>query len=198
MAESKLLVRGTVPSPLDRELTVVGRSLNRRDGVEKVTGQAKYSGDIKLAGMLYGKTLHCPHPRARIVRLDVSRAKALPGVHAVLTKDNTKGWRTSWYNVHQLAFPEVITYEGMEVAAVAADDFDIARHALDLIDVEYEVLSPMLDAEETLNKPLPPLIGDEDYPGRETYDRKPFVIKRGDTEQGFREVDVIIEDVYII
>jgi xanthine dehydrogenase molybdenum-binding subunit len=196
MAESKLLVKGTIPPSLDRELTVVGKSLNRRDGVEKVTGQAKYSGDIKLPGMLYGKTLHCPYPRARIVKLDVSKAEALPGIHAVLTKKNTKGWRTSWYNVQQLAFPEVVTYEGMEVAAVAADDLDIAQKALDLIDVEYESLTPMLDAEETLKNPAPPLITDEEYPGREIFDRKPYVIKRGDIEQGFREADVIIEDVY--
>jgi len=163
MAEGKLLVKGTIPPPLDRELTVVGKSLNRRDGVEKVTGQAKYSGDIKLPGMLYGKTLHCPYPRARIVKLDVSKAEALPGIHAVLTKKNTKGWRTSWYNVQQLAFPEVITYEGMEVAAVAADDLDIAQKALDLIDVEYELLTPMLDAEETLKlfKEMKPESGSE-------------------------------------
>src|SRR5512135_2484355 len=131
MAESKLLVKGLVPPPLDRELTVVGKPLNRRDAAEKVTGQAKYAGDIKLPGMLYGKTLHCPHPRARIKKIDASKAEALPGVRAVLTKENTpKGWRTTWYRVPQLAFPESITYEGMEVAAVAADDVTIARKAL--------------------------------------------------------------------
>ena len=196
MAESKLLVKGTLPPPLDRELTVVGKSLDRRDAAEKVTGQAKYSGDIKLPGMLYGKTLHCPYPRARIVKIDVSKAEALPGVQAVLTKDNTKGWRTSWYRVPQIAFPECITYEGTEVAAVAAEDMMIAQRAVERIDVEYEVLPPMLDAEETLKNPPPPLIADEDYPGREIFDRKPYVIKRGDIEKGFREADVIVEDVY--
>jgi hypothetical protein len=70
MAESKLLVKGTPPPRLERELAVIGRSLNRRDAAEKVTGQAKYAGDIRLDGMLYGKTLHCPYPRARIKRLD--------------------------------------------------------------------------------------------------------------------------------
>ena len=196
MGESRLLVKGTIPPPLDRELTVVGKPLNRRDGKEKVTGQAKYSGDIKLPGMLYGKTLHCPHPRARIVRLDTAGAAALPGVHAVLSKENAGGWRTCWYDLKELAFPEVITHEGTEVAAVAADDPDIARKALDLIEVEYEVLTPMLDAEECLKKPTPPLIGDEDYPGRETFDRVPYVIRRGDVEQGFAEAEVIVEDVY--
>ena len=196
MVESKLLVRGTPPPPLERELTVVGKSLNRRDAPEKVTGKAKYSGDIKLPGMLYAKILHCPYPRARIIKLDISKAETLPGVRGLLTKDNTRGWRTSWYKVPELAFPEVITHEGGEVAAVAAEDITIAKKALDLIEVEYEVLTPMLDAEETLKNPPPPLIADEEYPGREMFDRKEFVIKRGDLERGFLEADVIVEDTY--
>ena len=196
MLESKLLVKGSVPPPLDRELTVVGKPLNRRDAAEKVTGQAKYAGDIKLPGMLYGKTLHCPHPRARIVKIDTSKAEALPGVMAVLTKENTKGWRTSWYEVEELAFPGCVTHEGTEVAAVAAVDVTTARRALELIDVEYEVLTPMLDAEEALKSLPPPLVADEEYPGREMFDRKPFVIQRGDLEEGFKEADVIVEDTY--
>jgi xanthine dehydrogenase YagR molybdenum-binding subunit len=196
MPENKLLVKGTVPPLLDRELTVVGKPLNRSDAFEKVTGQAKYSGDIKLEGMLYGKTLHCPHPRARIVRMDTSRAEALPGVMAVLTRENTKGWRTSWYEVYEIAFPETITHEGTEVAAVAAVDSLTAQKALALIDVEYEVLTPMLDAGKLLESPPPPLVGDEEYPGREMFDRKPFVIQRGDLKKGFEEADVIVEETY--
>ncbi len=196
MSEGKLVVKGTPPRPLDREMTVVGKPLNRRDAREKVTGEAVYSTDMKLPGMLYGKTLHCPYPRARIVKLDVSKAEALPGVRAILTKDNTRGWRTTWYGVMQLALPECITYEGQEVAAVAADDVDTARKALDLIDVKYDVLPPMLDTEKTLAAPPPPLVADEDYPGREKYDRKPFMIERGDVEQGFAEADVILEETY--
>lgn len=191
-----MLVKGIPPPPLDRELTVVGKSLDRRGAAEKVTGQARYAGDIKMPGMLYGKTLHCPHPRARIVKIDASKAEALPGVHAVLTKENTRGWRTTWYRVSELAFPEVITHEGVEVAAVAADDITIAQKALELIDVEYEVLTPMLDADKTLKDPPPPLIADEEYPGRELFDRKPYVIKRGNIEKGFAEADVIVEDTY--
>ena len=196
MVESKLLVKGTPPPPLDRELTVVGKPLNRRDAAEKVTGRAKYSGDIRLPGMLYGKILHCPYPRARIVKLDTSKAEVLPGVKAVLTKENTKGWRTSWYKIPEIAFSEVTTHEGGEVAAVAAEDITIAQKALELIEVEYEVLTPMLDAGEALKNPPPPLVGDEEYPGREIFDRKPFVIKRGDVEKGFKEADVIVEEMY--
>jgi xanthine dehydrogenase YagR molybdenum-binding subunit len=196
MKESKLLVKGTPPPSLDREFTVVGKPLNRRDGVEKVTGHAKYSGDLKFPKMLYGKILRCPYPRARIIKIDTRRAEALPGVKAILTKENTKGWRTYWYKVPQLAFPECITYEGQEVAAVAAEDITIAQKALELIDVEYEVLRPMLDAEDTLKNPVPPMIADEEYPGSEIFDRKTYVIKRGDIEKGFKEAEVIVEDTY--
>lgn len=94
---TKLLVTGTPPSQLDRELTFVGKSLNRAEALEKVTGRAKYAGDIKVPDMLYGRTLHCPYLRARIVSIDASRAEALPGVKAILTRENTKGWRTTWY-----------------------------------------------------------------------------------------------------
>ena len=88
MQNSKLLVNGTAPPKLERKLCVVGKSINRLDGLEKVTGKARYSGDLKMPGMLYGKILHCPHPRARIVRLDTSLAEDLPGVKAIITKFN--------------------------------------------------------------------------------------------------------------
>jgi CO/xanthine dehydrogenase Mo-binding subunit len=189
MKNGRLLVKGKVPPPLDREFTVIGKHLNRRDGVEKVTGSAKYSGDIKLSNMLYGKILRCPHPRARIVKIDTSKAEVLPGVKAILTKENTKDWRTYWYMIPQIAFPECITYEGQEVAAVAAENVDIAQKALELIEVEYEVLIPMLDAEKSLNSPPPACVADEEYPGREIYDRKEFLIERGHVNKGFEEAD---------
>ncbi len=196
MVEGGLLVKGKLPPPLDRELTVVGKPLNRKDGVAKVTGRARYSGDIKFPGMLYGEILRCPYPRALIKRLDTSRAEALPGVKAILTRENTKGWRTLWYLISQIAFPECLTYEGQEVAAVAAVDVLTARRALDLIDVEYEVLPPMLDAERTLADPPPPCIADEEYTGREDCDRKTYLIERGDVSEGFAEADVILEETY--
>lgn len=196
MAESKLLVMGTVPPALDREFTVVGKPLNRRDGVEKVTGRAQYAGDIKLPNMLYAKILRCPYPRAKIIKLDTSKAEALPGVKAVLTKENNEAWYTYWYRVPQIAFPGCITYEGQEVAAIAAEDITIAQRALELIAVEYEVLDPMIDAEETLMNPPPQHVAGEEYPGSDVFDRKEYVIKRGDTKKGFEAADLIIEDTY--
>jgi xanthine dehydrogenase YagR molybdenum-binding subunit len=196
MAESKLLVQGTVPPPLDREFTVVGKPVNRRDAVEKVTGRAQYSGDLHLPNILYGKILRSPHPRARIAKIDTAKAEALPGIKAVLTKGNTKGWRTYWYDVPQIALPEVLTYEGQEVAAVAAEDMDTAQKALELIEVEYEILPPILDAEEALNRPVPSCIADEEYPGRDLFDRTKYVMKRGDVTKGFEEADLVLEETY--
>ena len=91
MAESKLLVKGTPPAPLDREFTVVGKSLNRRDGVEKVTGRAEYSGDIRLPHMLYGKILRCPHPRAKVLKIDTKEAERLPGCQSCVDKGKYEG-----------------------------------------------------------------------------------------------------------
>ncbi len=196
ISEDKLLVKGTKPSRSDRGFTVVGKSLNRRDGVEKVTGGAAYSGDIKLPEMLYAKLLHAPYPRARIRSIDSSRAEVLPGVRAVLTKNNTAGWRTYWYDIPEIAFPECITYEGQEVAAVAAEDISIAQKAIELIHVEYDILTPMLDAEAALRDAPPPLVADEEYPGRDAFDRKPMLVKRGDLDKGFSEAEVILERTY--
>jgi xanthine dehydrogenase molybdenum-binding subunit len=195
--ESKLLVQGARPAPLDRDLTVVGQPIDRLDGLAKVTGQARYAGDLKVPGMLYGIVLRCPHPRAKIVRIDASKAEALAGVRAILTKENTRGWRTWWYEVGEPAFPQVLTREGQEVAAVAADDVPTAERARALIEVEYEVLPPMIDLEEVLGSPPPALVNDEEYPGRERSDRKSFLIRRGDTAKGFAEADVVIDDTYV-
>lgn len=194
--KNPLLVKGAPPPRLEREFTIVGKPVNRRDAPEKVTGRAEYTGDIKLPNMLYGKILRCPHPRARIVRLDTSDAESLPGVRAILTKENTGGWLTYWYKIPQIAFPECLTYEGQEVAAVAAEDISTAQRALDLIHVEYEILPPTLNAEAALSEPRPPLIADEEYPGSDIFDREEFAIRRGDITKGFQEAEVVIEDDY--
>ncbi len=77
--EVKLLVEGTRPARLGRPLTVVGQPIDRLDGLAKVTGAARYAGDVKLPGLLFGAVLRCPHPRARIARIDTSRAETAPG-----------------------------------------------------------------------------------------------------------------------
>jgi 4-hydroxybenzoyl-CoA reductase subunit alpha len=140
MAESKLLVKGTLPPPLDRPLTVVGKPINRADAFEKVTGQARYAGDMKLPGMLYGKILRSPYAHARILRIDASQALKLPGVKAVITGQDTLGikygvWRLRPETMDQYPLArEKVLYVGNEVAAVAAIDEDTAEEALEAIE----------------------------------------------------------------
>ncbi|MCH8940646.1 MAG: hypothetical protein IIC27_05955, partial [Chloroflexi bacterium] len=111
---------------------VIGQPIARVDGPEKVTGKARYSADINLPGTLWGKSLRSPYPHARIVSIDTTAAKALPGVHVVLTGDDVRGilYGRRLRDVPILAWDHV-RFAGERVAAVAADDEDIAQAAID-------------------------------------------------------------------
>lgn len=126
----------------DRPLTSVGRTKRRHDAVLKTTGAARYTADITLPGMLHAKVLRSPHAHARIVSLDASRARATPGVRAVLTRDELG--ETPGYGFFIKDQPVVardrVRYAGDVVAAVAADDEAAALAALAVIDVVYEEL----------------------------------------------------------
>src|SRR5579883_1125339 len=138
---------------------VIGKPAPRFEGAEKVTGRAKYAADIALPGTIWGKTLHSPYAHARIVRIDTSAAKQVPGVHAVITGADTRDgglWGRMVKDAPTLAY-DVVRYAGERVAAVAADDEDIAQQALDLIEIEYEELTPVLDPFEAL-KPGAPIL----------------------------------------
>ena len=190
----RLLVHGEVPPPLGRELSVIGRSIDRRDALDKVTGAAIYSSDMTLPGMLHAKILRCPHAHARIVRIDTGRAAALPGVHAVLSLENTRGWHTYWYMIAQPAFPEEIAYAGQEVALVAAETVDIAVHALGLIEVEYEVLPAALTPREAMKPDAPRVpVLDVERPREGNVQQPVYLRARGDVERGLAEADVVSE-----
>lgn len=202
----RLMVEGWIPPKLEREFTVVGKPLNRIDALEKVTGKARYAGDIKFPNLLHAKILRSPHPHARIRAIDTSEAEALAGVHAILTKDNTSGWLTHWYEIPQVAFPETVSYVGHEVAAVAAESIDVATKALDLIQVDYELLPSVFDAEEALKPGAPEvtvsdLASDSFLASRppklgNLWGGKPDVHVKGDVDRGFREADFIFEGRY--
>ena len=121
--------------------SVVGRPVTREDGPEKVSGEHLYSADIILPGMIWGKVLRCPYAHAKILSIDTTEAARLPGVRAVLTGKDLAGMRVGRYmrDVPPLA-EEKVRFVGERVAAVAADDPDIAEEALNLIEVEYEAL----------------------------------------------------------
>lgn len=169
-------------------LTVAGKSVIRRDLREKITGQAQYSADLKLPGMLYGLVLRSPHPHANILSIDVSRALELPGVRAVVTPfDAPSGHIAADIGVLDTR----VRFVGDEVAAVAAVDDDTARRALDLIHVEFEVLPFVLDPEDAL---LPGAVAI--HPGGNLATGQPLSLERGDVDLGFAEADLILEEEY--
>ena len=195
----RLLVEGDAPPSLDRGLTVIGRPINRRDALEKVTGSAVYSSDMTLPGMLHAKILRCPHAHARIRRIDVTRAAALSGVEAILTKDNTRDWHTQWYFIAQPAFPETVAYAGQEVAVVAAATPDIARAAVDLIDIDYEVL-PAVFTPKAATRPGAPLVSvlDVEKPRDRNVQRSEYLQSRGDVTRGLNEAEVVSESHFTL
>ena len=195
----RLLVHGEIPPALDHELRVVGRSIDRRDALDKVTGQAAYSSDMKLPGMLHAKILRCPHAHARIVRIDTRRAAALPGVHAVLSLENTAGWHTYWYMIAQPAFPEAIAYAGQEVAVVAAETVDVAMQALGLIEVEYEVLPAALTPRQAMEAGAPRVpVLDVERPREGNVQQPVYLRSRGDVDRGLAEADVVSESRFTL
>ncbi len=136
-----------------REFNVVGRNQVRLDGADKVTGRSQFTDDVNLPGMLCGRILRCPLPRARIRSIDTRRAEALPGVKAVVTAEDASG---IWVGIHQpLLHATEMYHVGQEVAAVAAIDEDIAREALRLIEVDYEPLPALLTLKEAMADKAP-------------------------------------------
>ena len=143
-------------------LKFVGSRPIRHDGLEKVTGQARYGADINLPQMLYGKILRSPYAHARIKSIDFSRALALEGVQAVVTSaDLPRPWLTGEMEIdpklvntkfasNNVLAGEKVLYQGHAVAAVAASNVYIAEKALDLIDVSYEILPTILDVMQSI------------------------------------------------
>src|SRR5438093_563138 len=141
-----------------RDVKGVGLSIPRPDGPEKVTGKVQYVADIQPKGLLHAKLLRSPHAHARITRIDTSRAKALAGVRAVLTAaDMPYLKKKAPTRAHAVLAIDRVVFAGQPVAAVAADEVAIAEEALDLIDVEYEVLPAAVDPLEAMKPGAPPV-----------------------------------------
>ncbi len=183
---------------------MIGTNVRKVDGVKLVTGGAAFTDDINLPGLLYGKILPSPHAHARIKRIDTSKAKALPGVHAVLTyKDvprvphTTAGqaWpEPSPYDTYLL--DSKLRFVGDRVAAVAAETRAIAERAIELIDVEYEVLPAVLDMEEAMADGAPVIHDEPDAKNIHdaTHNIAGYILRQiGDVDQGFLESDYIFE-----
>jgi putative selenate reductase molybdopterin-binding subunit len=184
--------------------SIVGKNLQKVDGFKLVTGRPAFTDDIHLPGMLFGKILPSPHAHARIKRIDTSKAKALPGVHAVLTyldvprvPHTTAG--QSWpepspYDTYLL--DSKVRFVGDRVAAVAAESRAIAEEALRLIEVEYEVLPPILEIEQAMADGAPVIHDEPDSKGIHDarHNLAGYILKEiGNVEDGFRESDLVIE-----
>jgi xanthine dehydrogenase molybdenum-binding subunit len=181
-----------------KEFSVVGKKTPRIDAYERVTGQAQYTGDVQLPGMLYARVLRSPHPHAKILGIDTSKAEKLAGVKAIIHSLNTQvPWGSGGLTQKRMIFNNPVRYVGDAVAAVAATTRHIAEDALELIEVKYEKLPYVLDAVQALKPDAPKIypkgnlsVGD----GRVT---APIKDGWGDLEKGFKEADKVFEDTYI-
>jgi 4-hydroxybenzoyl-CoA reductase alpha subunit len=178
----------------ERPHRVIGQANRKIDAVGKVTGATKFADDIALPRMLFAKLLRSPHPHARIVRVDTTRAAAAPGVKAVLTGKDLPipfGILPVSQDEHALALDKA-RFVGDPVAAVAATSEEAADAALQFIEVEYQVLPAIASPEEALETPEPRI---HDY-GHEGNIHKAISLEFGEVEQGFAEADHVREDLF--
>ncbi len=174
------------PWSSDRSFEVIGKPQTRVDGRERVTGNAAFTHDIQLTGMLVGKILRCPHPHARIQRIDPSQAEALPGVRAILTHANVP--EIPWKGGQTRLFDTTLRYAGEEVACVVGDSEADCEDALELVHVDYEPLPHVLDPGRALEADAPQVHDSGNLLGGQ-----PNVDERGDLEKGFEEADEVVE-----
>jgi CO/xanthine dehydrogenase Mo-binding subunit len=196
--------------PIDHDYKWVGTRQIRPDGVEKVTGRAQYGADFNLPGQLIGLVLRSPHPHARLIKIDATKALALDGVKAVVTRDDfveqdpelmaAGEMMVAYRDVARNAIAhEKVLYEGHAVAAVAATSRAVAKKALKLIDVQYEVLPHVIDEIEAM-QPDAPLLhenlitdGVNPRPTKPSNIAKQLGFELGDVDKGFAEADFVIE-----
>ena len=184
----------------------VGVSIDRVDGIKKVTGQAKYVDDMKMARMLYAQVKRSPYAHAKILSIDTSEAEKLPGVKSVITGEYYKKRGGLYLEDKNFLAVGTAKFRGEAVAAVAAETLEIAQQAVDLIKVEYEELPAVTNAIEGM-KPDAPII----HPDLGSYKVAPifhpiagtnishhFKLRKGDVEKGFAESDYVTEHTYYV
>src|SRR6266852_5439134 len=176
--ESLVIVEGNdLPlPPAGTEFTEISKSRRRIDGIQRVTGRARYTQDVYLPGMLYVRVLRSPYPRARVRRIDTKKAEKLPGVRGVLHRFNAP---KAAFRGEESIFREEVRFVGDEVAAVVADDEQTAVEALRLIEVDYELLPHVVDLEEAIG----------DMAEAATH-------KRGDAKRALKEADFVVDATY--
>src|SRR5262245_41130599 len=171
-----------------QQLKYVGQSVPRVDGIEKVTGKAKFLVDLVVSGMLHGRILRSSYAHARILSIDTSRAEALPGVAAVLTAEDL-GEVVPTYNGRPVIASNKVRYVGEPVVAVAAADLTIAEEAISLVDVEYEEMAPVIGIDAARADGAPLIHGDHSN-NICSQER----VERGNIQEGFAQSDLVVED----
>jgi CO/xanthine dehydrogenase Mo-binding subunit len=195
-----------------REFKAIGTRPVRPDGIDKVTGRARFGADLNLPGMLYGKVLRSPHAHANIRNVDVSRALAMPGVHAAICGADFPGAQSGEIGgegggdvadvAKNVMARDKALYHGHAIAAVAATSPALAEAALAAIEVDYEPLAPVLDVDAAMAENAP-LLNDKCFTKNlpEPADKpsnvaEVLVLERGDVDEGFARADVIVEGEY--
>ena len=173
---------------MNEKFKIIGKRQPKVDAWERVSGKAKYASDIYLPGMLYARILRSPYPHAKVVKIDLEKAKALPGVKAILTFKDMPSFR---WHADMPILTDIARFEGDDIAVVAAVDEERAREAIELIKVDYEVLPFVLDPEDAM-KPEAPKI----HPQGNIIGGTPLLLERGDIEKGFKEADLVYENSY--
>ena len=177
----------------NNDLSVVGKRIPKLDAAQKAMGRAEYIQDIKLPGMLFGKILYSKYAHANIVKIDTSKAKALAGVHAVLTgEDVPKRMKMGFMKDNPPIKKGKVCSFRDEVAAVAAISEDIAKKALDLIEIEYEELEGIFDPEKAMEKESP-LVHDHN---KSNILKLPWKLHYGDVEQAEKESAHVVEEKF--
>lgn len=183
-------------------MAVVEQKYLRSDGMEKVTGQARYTADMQLPGMAHAAFKYSDHAHARILSIDTSEAEALPGVYAVLTQADVPEVRHGAIKDRTMFAKDVARWEGEQIAAVAAETREIAEQAVKLIRVEYEVLPAVTDTEAALSPDSPILHPDlAEYGGMPTQRSGNSMgspgIKKGDFDAVVGQADKVVEERYV-
>ena len=196
-----------VPNPEVPDTRVVGKAEPKVDALKLVKGKPAFTDDMEMRGMLHAKVLYSPHAHARIVAIDDSKARALPGVHAVLHHGNVPRVRyasggQSYPNPlphDQVSFDTKVRYVGDRVAAVAAETEEIAEEALRLIDVSYELLPAVFDENEAISGTAPVIHDEADMEGAADASRnivQHIEAEVGDVAAGFAEADHVFEQTF--
>lgn len=186
ISEELALVEGRDAPRLRPATTVIGARTARVDGIQRVTGRARYTQDLSLPGMLHARFLRSPHARARVLRVETARAEAVPGVRAILHRFNAP---KSAFRGEETIFREEVRFVGEEVAAVCAETIEAVEAALRLIEVRYEVLPHVVDIEDAIAEGAPRLEekGNTSDAGSHS---------RGDAKRALKAADTVVEATY--